>query len=35
MDFVGYYKIFIEGITKIVVTLTQLIMRNHPFAWNC
>jgi len=30
---VGYYRRFIEGFSKIVVPLTQLTRKDHPFAW--
>ncbi|XP_020209345.1 uncharacterized protein LOC109794301, partial [Cajanus cajan] len=30
---VGYYRIFIEGFSKIVMPLTQLTRKDHPFVW--
>ena len=29
----GYYKRFIEGLSKIVAPLTQLTRKDHPFTW--
>ena len=29
----GYYRRFIEDFSKIVVPLTQLTRKDHPFAW--
>ena len=33
MGLAGYYKRFIEGFSEIVVPLTQLTRKDHPFVW--
>ncbi|XP_052726140.1 uncharacterized protein LOC128194637 [Vigna angularis] len=33
MGLAGYYRCIIEGFSKIVVPLTQLTRKDHPFAW--
>ena len=30
---VGYYRRFIRGFSKIVASLTQLTLKDQPFAW--
>nr|KYP45847.1 Retrovirus-related Pol polyprotein from transposon 17.6 [Cajanus cajan] len=33
MGLAGYYRRFIEGFPKIVMPLTQLTRKDHPFVW--